>query len=49
MDKGVPTYQRVSFVDTATGYSTTMEMLSQKLGHEIPNSVFKKRNLVRGQ
>ena len=49
MDGGVPTYQRVSFVDTATRYSTTMEMLSQKLGHSIPNSVFKKRNLVRGQ
>ena len=48
-DDGVPTYQRVRFVDKATGYSTTMEMLSQKIGGDLSNSLFKKRNLVRGQ
>jgi len=48
-DNGVPTYQKVSFVDKATGYSTTMEMLSQKIGGDLSNSIFKKRNLVRGQ
>ena len=48
-DNGVPTYQRVRFVDKATGYSTTMEMLSQKIGGDLSNSIFKKRNLVRGQ
>ena len=48
-DNGVPTYQRVRFVDKATGYSTTMEMLSQKIGGALSNSLFKKRNLVRGQ
>jgi outer membrane lipoprotein-sorting protein len=48
-DGGVPTYQKVKFVDKANGYSTTMDMLSQKIGGDLPNSIFKKRNLVRGQ
>lgn len=48
LKQGVPTYRRVVFEEVGTGHTTTMEMLSQVLGEPIADSVFKKRNLVRG-
>ena len=46
---GAPTWKSIKMLDIATGHSTTLDMLEQKIGEAIPDSVFSKRTLVRGQ
>lgn len=46
---GVPTYQHVEMKTVADGLTTTVEMLEQKIGLELPDSMFMKKNLVRGR
>lgn len=47
LDK-VPTYKQIVVQDAATGHKTILDMQSQKIGQDIPNKVFTKRSLVRG-
>lgn len=44
----VPVYRTIEMETVATGHKTTLSILSQKIGEDIPNSVFTKRTLVRG-
>ena len=44
----VPAHRRIVITDRASGHKTVLTMESQKLNEPIKNSVFKKRNLVRG-
>lgn len=46
---GAPTWKEITMTDIATGHNTTLEMLDQKVGEDIPDDVFSKRTLVRGQ
>ena len=45
---GVPTYRLVTMEDADGGLKTQLKMKSQKIGDDIPDSAFKKKNLVRG-
>ena len=45
---GVSTYQKIVMTDQASGHQTIVEMLEQTVGDDIPNQVFSKRSLVRG-
>lgn len=45
---GVPTYRLVTLTDEDGGLKTTLDMKSQEVGSDIPDSAFKKKNLVRG-
>lgn len=47
--EGVPTYQHVEMKTVSDGLTTTVEMLEQKIGLELPDSMFMKKNLVRGR
>ncbi len=46
--EGVPTYRLVTMRDEDGGLTTELKMTSQKIGDDIPDSAFKKKNLVRG-
>jgi len=48
MDGNVPSYRRIHVTTVATGHSTTLDMLEQKIGEAIPNRMFTKRSLIRG-
>lgn len=45
---GAPVWKHVVMVTKASGHSTTLEMKSQIVGEDIPDKVFSKRTLVRG-
>lgn len=45
---GIPTYRRVAMETLDDGLVTTLDVLEQKVGAPIADSVFQKRNLVRG-
>ncbi len=47
LDK-VPTYQHIVVEDEASKHKTVLKMLSQKIGEDIPNKIFTKRSLIRG-
>lgn len=47
--EGVPTYRSVVMSDVGTGLKTELYVEEQKIGEDIPDSFFQKRNLVRGQ
>jgi outer membrane lipoprotein-sorting protein len=44
----VPTYQMVEMKTLSDGLTTTVEMLEQKIGHPLADSLFSKKALVRG-
>jgi hypothetical protein len=44
----VESYRKIVVTDHKSGHKTEMFVESQRVGDEIPNKVFKKRNLVRG-
>jgi hypothetical protein len=46
---GAPTWKSIAMTDVGTGLSTSLEMLEQKIGDDIPDNIFSKRSLVRGQ
>jgi outer membrane lipoprotein-sorting protein len=46
---GVPTYRTVEMKTLSDGLTTTVEMLEQKIGLALPDSMFMKKNLVRGR
>ncbi len=46
---GVPTYRLVTMRDEQGGLVTTLEMESQEVGLPLDDSLFQKRNLVRGE
>jgi len=46
--EGVPTYQHVEMKSLGDGLTTTIEMLSQKIGHPLDDGLFSKKSLVRG-
>ncbi len=48
MMDGVPTYRTVTMVDTGSKLKTVLHIESQKIGGDIDDALFKKRNLVRG-
>ncbi|MFT5430217.1 MAG: outer membrane lipoprotein-sorting protein [Myxococcota bacterium] len=45
---GVPTYKTITVSRPGNRGSTALKMLTQKIGDDIPNRVFTKRSLVRG-
>ncbi|MFT7624927.1 MAG: outer membrane lipoprotein-sorting protein [Myxococcota bacterium] len=45
---GVPVYQTIKMLDKSSGHSTTLKMLTQKIGENIPDKFFSKRTLIRG-
>jgi len=45
---GVPHDQHVELKTLSHWLTTTIEMLEQKIGHDLPDSIFQKKNLVRG-
>jgi outer membrane lipoprotein-sorting protein len=45
---GVPTYKTITVSRPGNRGSTALKMLTQKIGEDIPNGVFTKRSLVRG-
>lgn len=45
---GIPTYRRVSMETLDDGLVTTLDVVEQKIGAPIADSIFQKRNLVRG-
>ena len=45
---GVPTYRRIQMKSLDDGLVTTLEVLDQKIGLDLPDAMFKKKNLVRG-
>jgi len=44
----VESYRKVVVTDIKSGHKTQLFVESQRVGDDIPNKVFKKRNLVRG-
>jgi outer membrane lipoprotein-sorting protein len=44
----VETYRKIVVTDLQSGHKTEMFVESQRVGDNIPNKAFKKRNLVRG-
>lgn len=46
---GVPTYRMVTMRDEQGGLVTTLEMESQEVGLPLEDSLFQKKNLVRGE
>ncbi len=47
-DGGAPTFGEITIEDLGTKHRTVLETLTQKIGEAIPDSVFSKRSLVRG-
>ena len=45
---GVPTYRKIEVRSLDDGLVTTLEVLEQKIGEDLPDAMFKKKNLVRG-
>jgi outer membrane lipoprotein-sorting protein len=45
---GIPTYQAVEMKTLSDGLTTTIEMLEQQIGIALPDNMFKKKALVRG-
>lgn|GEM_PF-335972 len=45
---GVPTYRQIDMKTLDDGLVTRLEVLEQKIGEDLPKSMFKKKNLVRG-
>ena len=45
---GTPVYQEILMETQATGHQTTLDMLEQKIGEELPDNLFSKRSLIRG-
>jgi len=45
----IPTWKTITMTDVATGHKTTLNMLKQSIGEDIPDKVFTKRSLVRGR
>ncbi|TNF37013.1 MAG: outer membrane lipoprotein-sorting protein [Deltaproteobacteria bacterium] len=45
---GVPTYRTIEMKTLDDGLVTKLEVLEQKIGEDLPKSMFKKKNLVRG-
>lgn len=45
----IPTWKTITMTDVASGHKTTLNMLKQAIGEEIPDKVFTKRSLVRGR
>ena len=44
----VESYRKIVVTDIKSGHKTELFVESQRVGDDIPNKVFKKRNLVRG-
>ena len=47
-DGGAPVWKHVVMTTRSSGHSTTLEMKSQVIGEDIPDKIFSKRTLVRG-
>ena len=45
----IPTWKTITMKDVATGHKTTLNMLKQAIGEDIPDKIFTKRSLVRGR
>ena len=45
---GVPTYRKIEMKSLDDGLVTRLEVLEQKIGESLPDSLFKKKNLIRG-
>lgn len=48
MDGKIPHYKLITVTDLASKHKTELHMLTQVIGDDIPDSVFSKRSLVRG-